>query len=270
MYTFLVLYLLSIIKGTIAQREGREKYFPPKLIVLHGIRAEPITIVVMTDQKIESSSVDPNNLQSPYYLSSSDIPGNIICSVSLDGENYANWSRVVVNALKSKNKLSFIDGSLTKPDNSFSAVHAWEKGNAMVVAWLYNIINKNLHSSVAYAETTSEIWKGLRERYSQGNEIRIHQLRREITLTTQGSMRVTEYFTKLKGLWDELDTYLQLPIYKCAKEFNLFKYLESERIHQFLMGLDSSQFGVARSNILSMEPCPNLNKVYSMILKEEG
>jgi len=83
-------------------------------------------------------------------------------------------------------------------------------------------------------------------------------------------MRVTEYFTKLKGLWDELDAYLQLPICKCAKEFNLFKYLESERIHQFLMGLDSSQFGVARSNILSMEPRPNLNKVYSMILRQEG
>jgi len=83
-------------------------------------------------------------------------------------------------------------------------------------------------------------------------------------------MRVIEYFTKLKGLRDELDAYLQLPNCKCAKEFNWFKYLESERIHQFLMGLDSSQFAVARSNILSMEPRPNQNKVYSMILRDEG
>ena len=111
----------------------------------------------MTNQKAKSFPVDPNNPQSTYYLSSSDSPGNVICSVSLDGENYANWSKVVVNALKSKNKLSFIDGSLTKPKNSSPAVHVWEKCNAMVVAWLYNVINKNLHSSVAYTKTASEI-----------------------------------------------------------------------------------------------------------------
>lgn len=35
------------------------------------------------------------------------------------------------------------------------------------------------------------------------------------------------------------------------------------------MGLDSSHFGVVRSNILSMEPLPNLIKAYSMILREE-
>lgn len=35
------------------------------------------------------------------------------------------------------------------------------------------------------------------------------------------------------------------------------------------MGLDTSQFGVVRSNILSIEPLPNLNKVYSMVLREE-
>jgi len=101
--------------------------------------------------------MDPNNPQSPYYLSSSDSPRNIICPVSLDGENYANWSRLVVNALKSKNKLSFVDGSMTKLESSFSEVHAWEKCNAMVVAWLYNVINRNLHSSVAYTEAASVI-----------------------------------------------------------------------------------------------------------------
>lgn len=94
-------------------------------------------------------------------------------------------------------------------------------------------------------------------------------MRREIILTVQGSMNITDYFTKLKRLWDELDAYLQLPNCKCLKGFNLFKHQESEITHQFLMGLYSSQFGVVRSNILSMEPLPNLNKVYSMILREE-
>lgn len=35
------------------------------------------------------------------------------------------------------------------------------------------------------------------------------------------------------------------------------------------MRLDSTKFGVLRSNILAIEPLPNLNKVYAMILREE-
>lgn len=52
----------------------------------------------------------------------------------------------------------------------------------MVTAWLYNVIDKNLHGSVAYASTARAIWSDLEERYSQGNTIRIHQLKQEITL----------------------------------------------------------------------------------------
>jgi hypothetical protein len=35
------------------------------------------------------------------------------------------------------------------------------------------------------------------------------------------------------------------------------------------MGLDDSIFGTVRTNILSMEPMPNLSKVYSMVVQEE-
>jgi len=65
-----------------------------------------------------------NDPPSPYYLCSATHPGNIISHIILNGENYANWSRIVTNALKSKNKLYFIDGSLTKPANSVPEVHA--------------------------------------------------------------------------------------------------------------------------------------------------
>lgn len=74
----------------------------------------------------------------------------------------------------------------------------------MVIAWLHNAIDKSLHRSVAYVDTAKDLWFDLKDRYSQGNELRIHQLKREITLTIQGSLTVTEYFTKLKTLWDEL------------------------------------------------------------------
>ena len=45
--------------------------------------------------------------------------------------------------------------------------------------------------------------------------------------------------------------------------------LEEEKIHQFLMGLDSNVYGTMRSNILVLEPLPNLNKVYAFVAQEE-
>ena len=108
-------------------------------------------------EKEAKPNLDSSDPKSPYYLCSSDNPGNIICPIILNGENYANWSRLAANSLKSKNKLGFVDGSLSRPDDASSDVDAWEKNNAMVIAWLYNVIDKNLHGSIAYAETASEI-----------------------------------------------------------------------------------------------------------------
>lgn len=75
--------------------------------------------------------------------------------------------------------------------------------------------------------------------------------------------------TKLKELWDELGEYQQIPTCTCLKDFNFSKYQEAEKVHKFLMGLDQNQFGTVRTNILALEPLPNLNKVYSMVLREE-
>lgn len=73
------------------------------------------------DKHIIPSYNDP---QSPYYLNSSDHQGYIISPVSLNGDNYGSWAWLVVNALKSKNKLGFVDGKLTMPTSTDSEVHA--------------------------------------------------------------------------------------------------------------------------------------------------
>ena len=77
---------------------------------------------------------NPNDPQSPYYLSSADNPGSIINPVVLTRENYGNWSRLVVNALKSKNKLSFVNGKIAKPNSHSPEFDVWEKCNSMVIA----------------------------------------------------------------------------------------------------------------------------------------
>ena len=54
---------------------------------------------------------------------------------------------------------------------------------------------------------------------------------------------------------------------KCGKA--MASILEQERVHQFLMGLDHMQYNIVRSNILSQDPLPSLNKAYAAIVCEE-
>lgn len=86
-------------------------------------------------KKPTTQIVDISNPQSPYYLCSSDRPGNITSPVVLNGENYTNWNRIVSDALKSKNKFCFVDGTLPRPELNSPEGHAWKKCNSMVIAW---------------------------------------------------------------------------------------------------------------------------------------
>ena len=91
---------------------------------LHGIRA------ITGGRKF---IIEP---QSPYYLHPSEGPGVAITSVVFNGKNYDLWRKAVRTALKSKNKLGFIDGTLSKPESKTEEgrgeLEAWEMVNSMV------------------------------------------------------------------------------------------------------------------------------------------
>ena len=73
-----------------------------------------------------------------------------------------------------------------------------------MISWHINSLTCDLHESVTYADTTREIWIDLKERFSQGNVPRIHELKRDLSLLLQGNLSVVQYYKKFKALWDEL------------------------------------------------------------------
>jgi len=115
--------------------------FNTKFQTLNGIRAPganlyKTSIRTMSEEgkKQEATpQINLNDPQSPYFLCASDNTGNIICPVTFTGDNYGNWSRLVLNGLRSKNKLMFVDRTLIKPDISTLEGHAWERCNSMVI-----------------------------------------------------------------------------------------------------------------------------------------
>ena len=68
--------------------------------------------------KSENKEINSNDPRSPFYLSSSNNPNNIISSIILDAENYAHYSCVLTNALKSKNKFILVSCDIERPDDT--------------------------------------------------------------------------------------------------------------------------------------------------------
>lgn len=114
---------------------------------------------------------------SPFFLHPPDNPGTMISSCVLKGDNYDLWQKAMRNALRAKNKLVFVDGTLTKPKLGEPEAYLWETCNSTLVSWLFNSIDPVLQPSIAYMETAKELWDNLRERFSIGNAPRIHQLK---------------------------------------------------------------------------------------------
>ncbi|XP_059437683.1 uncharacterized protein LOC132170643 [Corylus avellana] len=90
---------------------------------------------------------------------------------------------------------------------------------------------------VIYCNLARDIWLDLKERFSQVNGPRMFQLEQDISTLVQGTMPIATYFTKLKGLWDELSTIQPNAPCTCGA--------------------------------LKEEPLPSVNRAYALVLQEE-
>jgi len=119
-----------------------------------------------------------------------------------------------------------------------------------------------------------DMWNDLKDRFRRGDRIRVAQLQQEISNMKQGSKKVTEYFTELRGLWEELDKYRPMPHCtcpipcSCLAMRNAKGFRAEDRIIQFLIGLNEEYQSLA-SQVLLMEPLPQINRVFSMIMQQE-
>jgi hypothetical protein len=153
---------------------------------------------------------------SPYYVHPGDGPSSVTVAPLLTGSNYHSWSRSMKRALGAKLKLDFIDGTLPVPNDAFDpSFRAWNRCNQLVSSWILNSVSPQIAQSVVFLENAIDIWNELRERFSQGDLIRISELQSEIYALKQESRSVTDFYSDLKVLWEELELYLPIPTCTC-------------------------------------------------------
>ncbi|KAL5578965.1 hypothetical protein UlMin_011407 [Ulmus minor] len=171
-------------------------------------------------------------------------------------------------ALIAKNKIGFVDRSISRPEDDDSLLSFWFRCNNMVMSWILNAVSKDIADSIMYVNNACDMWTDLHERFHQSNGSRIFQLKQQIHALVQGSNDVSSYFTKLKTLWDELSDFRPFPACHCGGMKDLVDYQHQDYVLQFLMGLNES-FSQIRAQILMIEPLPSINKIFSLVIQEE-
>ncbi|KAG7536483.1 GAG-pre-integrase domain [Arabidopsis suecica] len=211
---------------------------------------------------------------SPYLLANSDNPGALISQVSLNGDNYNEWATEMLNALQAKRKTGFINGSIPKPPANDPNYENWKTVNSMIVGWIRTSIEPKVKSTVTFISDARLLWLDLKQRFSVGNKVRIHQVIAQLALCRQDGQSVLEYFGRLSTLWEEYQLYKPITVCSCGlctcgATSAPAKEREEEKIHQFVLGLDESRFGGLCATLINMDPLPSLGEIYSRVIREE-
>nr|XP_009778048.1 PREDICTED: uncharacterized protein LOC104227499 [Nicotiana sylvestris] len=216
---------------------------------------------------IDTFSPDPT---SPLFFHSSDIPGISLVPVPFSDSSFGGWKRKMIVALSAKNKIAFVDGTCPRPTTTVVEQKLWDRCNNMVISWLTASLSPEIAESVQYSETAQSIWVQLQTRYGTANRTKIFELKRELAHTSQGPLDIASYFSKLKGLWDELGVVCTNHGQRCtcAAKPGIIQEDEENRLFQFLMGINETYMGV-RSNLLMMQPPPSLDNAYNILLNDE-
>ncbi|XP_070002823.1 uncharacterized protein [Nicotiana sylvestris] len=195
-----------------------------------------------------------HDVNHPYFLHSSDAPGMTLVTSPFDGRGFPRWRRSILIALSAKNKLAFINGICDEPVLDSKDHAQWR-------------------DSVIYSKSAKELWNSLEHRFGQSNGAKLYHLQKEVAKTVQGNSSIAGYLTTLKKLWDELDSLNShlgcTCTCVCEGKKKVAKFLEDQRVIQFLMGLNDV-YAHARGNILMMSPLPNMDHTYSILLQDES
>lgn len=79
-------------------------------------------------------------------------------------------------ALRGKNKYELVNGTIEVPTASDPSYKAWSRCNMLIHSWIMNLVSESIAHSIVFLENSTDVWKELKERFPQGDLIRISYL----------------------------------------------------------------------------------------------
>jgi glycogen synthase len=85
----------------------------------------------------------------------------------------------------------------------------------LVHSWIVNYVSLLIAQSIVFMENACDVLNDLKERFAQGDLVRIYELMHEFYSLQQDSKSVTAYYSVLKIWWEELDIHMHVPNCVC-------------------------------------------------------
>ncbi|KZV22158.1 hypothetical protein F511_33788 [Dorcoceras hygrometricum] len=168
-----------------------------------------------------------------------------------------------------KSKIGFIDGSYARPPDRSPNLHQLERCNAIVLSWIMSSVSKEIFAGIVYCIVASKVWADLKERFNKVSGSRIYSIQREIVCLKQEASPISLYYSKLKQLWDEYASLVTLPSCSCATARAYVDHEQTQRLIQFLMGLNESYNGIRRQ-VLMMSSLSSVSQAFAIVSQEES
>nr|GEX69549.1 cysteamine dioxygenase [Tanacetum cinerariifolium] len=204
------------------------------------------------------------DLSNPLYVHTSYGPGSLPVQEKLIGaQNYRSWKRSMEIGLSTKRKLGFVKGTIPKP-----AVLPVTTENS--VARATNATNIETWETCNNLELDYELCL-----FSISIGSRKYNLSKDVFRISQQGASVSEYYTKMKCIWEELDSLSALPrLTTISPELSVFltvveRQKEEQRLFQFLNGLDDC-YSSQMSQLLLINPLPSVENACAVIQQEKS
>lgn len=152
-----------------------EEHRPPPLVNDQALNVpNPSSTVVSPLAQILA---DPMH---PFFLHPGESLGLVLVSTPLTESNYHFWCQAMIMALESKNKVGFVDGTIPKPAMGYVLRAIWERNNTIVRSWIIRSLSTEIAQSVLLVKNARALWLELKQRFCQGNHLRLADLQEEL------------------------------------------------------------------------------------------
>ncbi|GKA22323.1 cysteine-rich receptor-like protein kinase 8 [Tanacetum coccineum] len=140
------------------------------------------------------------------------ISSLIVQEKLIRAQNYKALKRAIEIGLSTKRKLGFLKGIVVRSHTDVNLAKLWDTCNNMMISWIMGFVSESVARSIMFIGTITKIWQQLEMRFSVSDGSRKYRLNKDTYEITQSGCSIGEYYTKMKYVWEELDSLNILPV----------------------------------------------------------
>ncbi|XP_071681765.1 uncharacterized protein [Lolium perenne] len=138
-------------------------------------------------------------------------------SERLTRSNHLIWQSQILPPIRGARLMSFLDSKTEPPAETITvekdgkttkepnpAYDAWVATDQQVLTFLLGSLTPNILVSVIGMDTAAEVWGAIKAMFASQSRARVSNLRVALAKTRKENMTTATFFTKMKGLADEL------------------------------------------------------------------